>query len=202
MRGSTRTVWSPSYHSPNALALLRTCKQIRNESTPIIYAQAFSFPGTQVACEFLLKISRNRSLVRILRCDAYTSLTARTMFQLLPEARNLQKLSFTHVSSSETPRKAVNNIWNDAGAWLMAIEVGNPTKGLEVLEFGEKAFHMREKDKKSGGYKVTCWGPNEQVSRMCVRDECVCADKLGQLEFLKGLRAKMVAGPKRLKKAD
>lgn len=43
---------------------------------------------------------------------------------------------------------------------------------------------MREKDKEAGGFKVLQWGPAEQ------------------LEFLKGLRAKMVAGGKQMKKAE
>jgi hypothetical protein len=88
------------------------------------------------------------------------------MFHLLAEAPNLSKLSFAHVSSSETPKKAVNNIWNDAGVWLVAIDRNNPTKGLDILEFNDKAFHMRERNKKAGEVKITCWGPNEQVSPM------------------------------------
>jgi hypothetical protein len=31
----------------------------------------------------------------------------------------------------------------------------NPTKGLDILAFGEKAYHTHEK-KGSGGYTVTC----------------------------------------------
>jgi hypothetical protein len=88
------------------------------------------------------------------------------MFNHLSSARSLQKLSFAHVSSNESPKKAVKNIWNDAGAWLEALDHSNPTKGLDILEFDEQAFHVREKDKKTGTLKVTCWGPSEQVSRL------------------------------------
>jgi hypothetical protein len=67
--------------------------------------------------------------------------------------------------------------------WLMGVVRNDPTKGLEVLVFDEQAFHMREKDKEAGGFKVLQWGRAEQ------------------LEFLKGLRAKMVTeGRKRKRK--
>jgi len=164
MKGSTRTVWSPTYHSPHKLALLRTSQQVYAEANPMLYTQPFAFSGTQVAGDFLLRISRNRALLRSLRCETYASQSARTMFHLLAEARGLQRLSFAHVSSNETPKKAVGNIWNDAGNWLVGIDRSDPLEGLGVLMFGERAFHIRVKDKKAGGFRVTAWGPAEQVS--------------------------------------
>ena len=68
------------------------------------------------------------------------------------------------MSSNETPKKAVGNIWNDAGNWLVGIDRSDPLEGLGVLMFGERAFHIRVKDKKAGGFRVTAWGPAEQVS--------------------------------------
>jgi hypothetical protein len=166
VRSSTRTVWSPSYHGPNMLALLRTCKQLHTEAAPIIYTQAFSFPSTQVASDFLSKINRNRTLLHTLLSETYTSKSAQTMFHHLTSAHSLQKLSFAHVSNNKTPKNAVKEIWNDAGAWLATLDRNHPTKGLEILEFDEQAFHIREKDKKAGTLRVTCWGPSEQVSRL------------------------------------
>lgn len=71
------------------------------------------------------------------------------------------------MSSNETPKKAVGNVWNDAGGWVVGIDRGDRLKGLGVLVFDERAFHIRVKDKKAGSFKVTAWGPTEQVS-MCV----------------------------------
>ncbi|KAF2035851.1 hypothetical protein EK21DRAFT_106688 [Setomelanomma holmii] len=106
----TRSIWSPEYHTPNLLAFLRTSKQIHTEATPIVYDQAFTFPSTQIACDFLLRIGSNRRFLHSLRSETYTSASARTMFQLLAEAHHLQHLSFAHVSSSEGPTKAVAQI--------------------------------------------------------------------------------------------
>lgn len=163
-KSGARKVWAPEYQGRNLLGLLRTSKQVHVEAAPMVYAQTFSFPGTQVACEFLLRIQQNRPLPRSLCSESYSATSARTMFHLLSEARHIERLSFAHVSSSETPKKAVNNIWNDAGSWLATIDRNNPEKGLDILAFDDQAFHMREKDKEAGGFRVTCWGPTEQVS--------------------------------------
>ncbi|KAH7076929.1 hypothetical protein BKA63DRAFT_490209 [Paraphoma chrysanthemicola] len=174
LKSKARTVCSPDYHGRNTLTLLRSCKQLHTEATPLVYAQTLTFPGTQIASSFLLSIGSNRRLLRSLRSETYASSSARTMFHLLSEAHNIQRLSFAHVSSSETPAKAVQNIWKDAGAWLSGLDRADPVKGLEVLRFDERAFHVREKDGKGGGYRVMCWGAAEQM------------------EFLEGLRARMV----------
>ncbi|KAH7087130.1 hypothetical protein FB567DRAFT_629153 [Paraphoma chrysanthemicola] len=174
LKSKARIVCSPNYHGRNTLALLRTCRQLHTEATPLVYLQPFTFPGTQVASAFLLSIGSNRRLLRSLRSETYASTSARTMFHLLSEARNLQRMSFAHVSSSETPGKAVQNIWKDAGTWLSVLDRKDPVKGLDVLRFDERAFHVREKDGKGGGYRVMCWGAAEQM------------------EFLEGLRARMV----------
>ncbi|KAF1840030.1 uncharacterized protein K460DRAFT_241833, partial [Cucurbitaria berberidis CBS 394.84] len=179
-QSSARSIWSPTYHARFLLAMLQTCKQIHAEAAPLVYGQSFYFPSTQVICDFLLRIGNHRRFLRSLRSETYASRSARTMFHLLAEARYLERLSFAHVSSSETPKAAVKNIWNDAENWLLGLDRNNPCKGLDVLVFDEQAFHMREKDLEAGGFKVLQWGPAEQ------------------LEFLKGLRAKMVAEEKRL----
>ncbi|KAF2831437.1 hypothetical protein CC86DRAFT_139190 [Ophiobolus disseminans] len=101
MKGSTRVAWAPEYHGPNMLAIMRTCNHIHAEATPIVYTQAFEFPGTQVVADFLLRISSNRKHIRSLRSATYATQSARTMFHLLSEA---QRLSFAHVSCSENPQ--------------------------------------------------------------------------------------------------
>jgi hypothetical protein len=68
--------------------------------------------------------------------------------------------------------------------WLMGVDKNDPTKGLEVLVFHEQAFHMREKVKGIDRHRVLQRGPAEQ------------------LEFLKGLRAKMMTDGKRRKKTE
>jgi hypothetical protein len=68
--------------------------------------------------------------------------------------------------------------------WLMGVDRSDPTKGLEVLVLDEQAFHMREKDKTAGGFKVLQWGLAEQ------------------LEFLKGLRVKMATEGRKRKRED
>jgi hypothetical protein len=78
MKGSTRGVWSPTYHAPNKLALLRTCQQIHT--------------------------------------------------------------------------------------WLAGIDREDPPKGLGILVFDERGFHVRVDDKKAGGFRVTVWGPAEQLA--------------------------------------
>jgi len=83
------------------LALLRTCKQIHAEATPIVYTQPFSFPGTQVVADFLLRIGSNRRLIRSLQSSTYATQSARTMFHLLSEVSHksssgLRSLTFVY----------------------------------------------------------------------------------------------------------
>jgi hypothetical protein len=200
MKPGSRKVKSPNYFGPYLLALLRTCKQIHIEATTIVYQHEFVFPGTQVAREFLLAIRRNRSLLYSLRSEAYTSTSARPFFQLLTEARQLERSSFAHVSSNTTPKRAVRDIWRDAGRWLRGIDGDDPEKGLDVLTFDDQAFHIREKVKKTGGFRVTCWGPNEQVCSLLGLVMGVLTR--GQLGFLEGLRTKMISEGRKIETVD
>lgn len=174
----TKSAYSPVYSGKNNLAIIGTCKQICGESAAIVYTQYFHFPGTQVISSFLLQIGQFRQFLVKLRSDTYNSTSARTMFHLLQEARMLQLLRFTHISSNESPKTAVRNIYNDGNSWLLSLDKNNPTKGLDILEFEVSAFHMREKDK-NGNVNVVQWGHGEQ------------------LEFLKGLRLKLQANARR-----
>jgi hypothetical protein len=174
IKPSEQRAWAPAYHAKNMLAVLGANRQLHAESAPIAYSQTIEFPGTQAATDFLLRIGTHRRFLTSLRSETYSSQSARTLFHLLTEAQNLQRLSFAHISSSENPKQAVKTTWSDAMEWLMGVDRNDPTKGLEVLVIDEQAFHMREKDKAAGGFKVLQWSLAEQ------------------LEFLKGPRAKMV----------
>ena len=74
--------------------MLGANKQLHAEAAPIAYSQTFEFPGTQVATDFLLRIGTHRHFLTSLRNETYSSQSARTLFHLLTEARNLQRLSF------------------------------------------------------------------------------------------------------------
>ncbi|KAF2468037.1 uncharacterized protein BDR25DRAFT_316191 [Lindgomyces ingoldianus] len=171
-QGGTKTAYAPTYNSKNRLTILQGCRQIHEEAAPILYGQLFHFPGTQVISSFLLQCGSNRKHLKNIRSDTYNSQSARTMFHLLQEAKDFEKLSFAHVSSNEQPKTAIKNIYNDAHGWLLNLDPKKPTKGLDVMSFDHSAFHWREKDNE-GNTIVKQWGPAEQV------------------EFLKGLRIKL-----------
>jgi hypothetical protein len=114
LKSGSRSAWAPTYHAHNLLAILRTYKQIHAEAAHIVYTRTFQSPDTQAVSDFLMRIGSNRQFLRKLRSDTYASQSARMMFRLLAEAKQLEQLSFAHVSSTENPKTAVKNIWNDA----------------------------------------------------------------------------------------
>jgi hypothetical protein len=114
MKPTERRPWAPDYKAKNIMAVLATSKQLHAEAAPIVYSHTFEFPGTPVATDFLLRIGSHRRFLTSLRSDTYTSQSARTLFHLLTEAKYLQRLSFAHISSSETPKHAIKTIWGDA----------------------------------------------------------------------------------------
>ncbi|KAF2869565.1 hypothetical protein BDV95DRAFT_609103 [Massariosphaeria phaeospora] len=178
-QSGSKTAYAPDYHGRNFLAVLGANKQMAAEAGAIVYGQFFHCPGTQVLSQFLIGIGlRNVKYLQQIHSDTYHKQTAQTSFHLLQEARALQRFSFAHVSSNESPPTAVKNIFNAAGTWLLSIDRNNPLKGLDVLTFEEAAFHTREKDPE-GGVTVTQWGPAEQM------------------DFLKALKAKLRAGAKK-----
>ena len=92
------------------LAILATNKLLHAEAAPIVYTQPFSFPGTQVPTDFLLRIGTHRRFLTSLRSETYTSQSARTLFHLLLSSPHLQQLSFAHISPSENPEQAIKTV--------------------------------------------------------------------------------------------
>jgi hypothetical protein len=177
-QGGTKAPYSMAYAGKNNNAILATCKQLRDEAGEIVYNHQFHFPGTQVIASFLLQIGQFRGFLSSLRSDTYNASSARMMFGLLLEAPALQRLSFAHVSSNESPVTASKNIYNDAQAWLLALEKKGPAKALDIIRFDNAAFHVRDKDAK-GNVTVIQWGEAEQIA------------------FLKSLRSKLEIGGRR-----
>ncbi|KAF2277502.1 uncharacterized protein EI97DRAFT_457510 [Westerdykella ornata] len=145
-QGGKKAAYSKEFHGKNTLAILATCKQIRDEAAPLLYGQTFVFPGTGALTTFLLQIGQFSKYLRHLELETYTGASARTMFHLLEKATSLEILHFQHISSNERPKTAVKNIYNDAYPWLMAVGKECPTKGLEIMHFHEAAFHRRDKN--------------------------------------------------------
>ena len=172
-QGGARTAYSPVYCEKNCAAILATNKQIQKEAAQIFYSQKFHFPGTQVVAAFLLQIGSFKKYLVSIRSDTYNPTSARVMFPLLQGAKSLQLVSFGHVSSNESPKTAIKNIFDDGHRWLLTVERNNPAKGLDILRFDQSAFHVRVKDENGEEKTVVQWGPGEQ------------------LEFLKGLRIKL-----------
>lgn len=98
-----------------------------------------------MVADFLSLIARNIPVLRTLHSETYTTKSARLMFAHLNTARSLETLSFEHISSNETPGKAIKNLWTDGRKWMAVLDQAKSTKGLDVLRFGEKPFHVREK---------------------------------------------------------
>jgi len=161
-QGGNKIAFAPEFSKRNRLALLRTCKDVYSEALPILYAQQFHFPGTQVIASFLLQIGANRRFIKFIRSDTYNSQSARTVFHLLQEATDFKRISFAHVSSNEQPKTAIKNIFNDTQTWLLGVDPHNPYAGIDILCFDHAAFHMREKDE-HGQTRVIQWGPSEQI---------------------------------------
>ncbi|KAF2204493.1 hypothetical protein GQ43DRAFT_437917, partial [Delitschia confertaspora ATCC 74209] len=174
-QGGNRIAYAPDYQAKNRLSILRTCKEVCKETLPIVYSQMFHFPGTQVISSFLLQIGECRKHLQFLRSDAYNGQSARTMFHLLQDAKNLKKISFAHASSNEQPKTAIKNIYNDAHVWMLGLNREDPYHDIKLLCFDNAAFHMCERDEE-GNVVVTQWGPPEQIL------------------FLKGLKQKLDQG--------
>jgi hypothetical protein len=174
-QGCSRIAYAPDFYTPNNLALLSTCKQILEEAAPIVYSgHKFQFAGTQVAATFLLQIGHFRPYVRSLEMDTYNGSSARTVFRLLQDCRNIEHVKFNHISSNESPQTAIKNMYHHAESWLCVPDKNNPTKRLDILKFDTAAFHMRAKDA-DGDLTVIQWSDRDKI------------------EFQRGLRLKLVA---------
>lgn len=161
-QSSKKTAYCPEYRAKNKLALMLACKQLRDETAPIVYGHNFHFPGTQVITHFLLQIGQFRKYLVSLHSDTYNPVSARTMFHLLPEARGLERLSFSHMSSNQKPKTAINDLFGDAYPWLQVVGGGNPVRALKILKFSAAAYHRREKDEE-GNVEVVQWDHGEQL---------------------------------------
>jgi hypothetical protein len=161
-QSSKKIAYSIAYKRKHNLAILGASKELRDEVASIMYGQKFHFPGTQVISIFLLQIGQFRKYIVHIHSDTYNASSARTMFHLLPDARALQRLSFSHVTSNEKPKTAVNNLYGDALPWLMVVGQVHPTQALHILKFASAAFHRREKDR-NGNVSVIQWDKGEQL---------------------------------------
>ena len=171
-QGGNRTAYAQHYHEKHNVAILATCKQLRDEAAEIIYGHKFNFPGTQVAASFLLQTNQFQPWLKQLELETYNPSTARTLFWLLRNCPQLERIKFNHITSNESPKTAITNFFNDVGCWLCVVDKANPCKRLELIEFDDFAYHMRVKTD-DGKVIVTQWEAEEKD------------------EFQKGLRAKL-----------
>jgi hypothetical protein len=159
-QGNKKVAYSQLYKGKKNLAMLATCKKIRDEAAPIVYGQKFTFSGTQVITTWMLQIGQFGKFLKQLECDSYTGTSARLLFHMLvTNAPNVERLSFLHVSSNERPGTASKN--GDAQPWLDVVNKTDPGAGLRILHFSNTAFHMRVKQK-DGSVNVVQWGPGEK----------------------------------------
>lgn len=176
-QGGSKSAYAPDYAGKHRLSLLQIDSEVRKEALPIVFEQRFFFPGTQALSSFLLQIGGSRIYIQHLRCDTYNPQTARTVFHLLQDCKNLKKFSFKHVSSNEQPKTAVKNMFNDAQGFLLNHDKEDPIGGLSKLSFDPGAFHMRTKND-DGSYSVIQWGPKEQhMFAVNLKEKCVAAAK-------------------------
>jgi hypothetical protein len=179
-QGGTKGAFAPKYTTKNRLSILRVNREIHDEAVPILYGQCFHFPGCQVLANFMLQIGGYRQHLMYIRSDTYNAQSARTVFHLLQECKQIKTVSFAHFSSNEQPKTAIKNLYNDAHVWLLGIDKYNPIAGMEILHFDDHAFHMRERNEDGKGYNVVAWSANDRVL------------------FLKGLKLKLEQAGKRL----
>jgi hypothetical protein len=176
-QGSKKTAYTPEYHGTkrckNVLAILATCQEVSREAAIVAYGQKFHFPGTQIMTAFLLQIGDFIKYLRWIDSDTYNAASARNMWHLLQFAPGLEHISFVHFSSNERPMTAIKVLYDHAERWFKAVGKVEKAKGLEILSFGDEAFHYREKGEKGDVESVVCWGKGERK------------------EFLAGLKAKL-----------
>ncbi|KAH7123666.1 hypothetical protein B0J11DRAFT_615223 [Dendryphion nanum] len=162
-QGGTKDPYSPAYTAPNKLAILATCKLIHTEAVPMVYAHKFHFPGTQVLANFLTRIEHHRQYLRFISCDTYNGLTARNAFQSLPPAQNIERIFFSHVNSNQSPKTAIEHIFNDAQGWFRAMATDDDVlRGLSILQFDQSAYFYKEKGN-GGVLRTVKWGDEQRA---------------------------------------
>ncbi|KAI9710134.1 MAG: hypothetical protein M1820_002936 [Bogoriella megaspora] len=150
-------VTASGYSSKNRLALLAVDKQIRTECFSIVYGRtSFVADSSATLIKFLVMLNVNTRLhITDLTIKNYVKRDINTLFLLLADFKNLDRLHINHYPVNGGPVKVARAFHTDTFSWLGARasaakaenwgdEEAYKKQVLKPLSFGNKCFNSGE----------------------------------------------------------
>ena len=137
--------------SKNRVALLAANREIYDKALPILYAHNLRFESTSTLMEFLSNIKDVRPHITSVTIHPWVKTTSKTAMGILAESPRISSLTIdSGVYNEGDPAKAAKQFYDHAYKFLEAVGAakGDPTAGVDVLEFGKQAFKYKD-DKKN-----------------------------------------------------
>lgn len=151
-RGLSKAPFAKKYAagSRNRVALLAVNKEINESATPVLYHQTITFESTAFLLEYLVELpAAAREKLFHVEARVYHRPSARMALNLLAEARNINKVTFTTgVGSGHDIEKIATSFFNDSSKFLesKAANTGDRCAGMRSFDFGNMALTVKAGD--------------------------------------------------------
>jgi hypothetical protein len=161
-RNSTHEVYAKKYAagSKNRVALLVANKAISQVAVQVLYEQTITFETSAHLLEFMTQVSPSvRSKLRRIKIKNYNKSTARTAFNLLVDADNIETVTIeSGIANDGDIKKAAKQFHGDTSKYLEAMAARKGKKEVDlcgVFVLGRHALAIKD------GSKIRPWAPDK-----------------------------------------